>query len=167
MRAWIIVLLLIGIGIVGAWVGYWIGHALGWTTDAEFPLRIGAGPVAIGMSILVSFASVMLGVWWFVARPLRRTSRLLASGVPGHATIRRMYRTGLFTRQRDGVGRHQLAFELDVHASTGGDYTTSGFALLSETEEDSLAPGIEVDVRVDPTHPRFVAVVGPMAPSLG
>ena len=53
MKAWKIVVSLVVIGIVGAWVGYWIGHALGWTSNAEFPLRIGGGDWAIGLSGLL------------------------------------------------------------------------------------------------------------------
>lgn len=167
MRAWVIVLLLIGIGIVGAWVGYWAGHALGWSTNAEFPLRVGGGDRAILLSILVSFGSVMVGAWWFVARPLRRIRRLLASGVPGHATIRRVWRTGVYAAGRGDVGRHQLAFELEVHPDGGGDYATAALGMLSEAEEKPLRPGVEVDVRVDPAHPRSVAVVGPLVHSPG
>jgi uncharacterized membrane protein YeaQ/YmgE (transglycosylase-associated protein family) len=35
MRSWVSVLVLVVIGIVGAWAGCWIGHALGWSTNAE------------------------------------------------------------------------------------------------------------------------------------
>lgn len=165
MRAAVIVLALVAIGIVGAWVGYWIGHAFGWTTDAEFPLRIGAGAWAIGLSILVSFLSVMAGIGWFVARPLARMRRLLATGAPGHATVRRVWRTGLFMRSRGGPSRHQLGFELDVHPDDGGVYRTTATGLLDEAGEASLAPGAEVTIRYDPAHPASVAVVGPMATS--
>ena len=68
-----IVLTLVIVGIVGAWTGYWIGHALGWTTDAEFPLRIGGGDGAIALSIGVSFLSVLAGRWLLVWRHPRRT----------------------------------------------------------------------------------------------
>lgn len=47
MKAWVIVVLAIAAGIVGAWLGYWIGHALGWTTNAVWPLQIGGGDRAI------------------------------------------------------------------------------------------------------------------------
>ena len=167
MRAWMIVLVLVVIGIVGAWAGYWIGHAVGWSTDAEFPFRIGAGDRAIGLSIGVSFLSVMAGVGWFVARPLRRVRRLLATGVPGHATIRRVWRTGLYLAPRGGSGQHQLGFELEVHPDGGRDYVTTATGLLSEAEEAALTPGAEVTVRYDPVHPSSVAVVGPMATAGG
>ena len=85
MRAWMIVVALVVIGVAGAWTGYWIGHAAGWTTDAEFPLTIGGGDRAIGLSIGASFLAVMAGAGWFVARPLLRVRRLLATGAPGRA----------------------------------------------------------------------------------
>jgi len=165
MRAWVIVVMLVAIGIVGAWVGYWIGHALGWTTGAEFPLTIGAGDRAIGLSILVSFGSVMAGVGWFIARPLSRMRRLLATGATGQATVRRMWRTGLFMRSRGRVGQHQLAFELDVHPDGGTDYTASATGLLDEVQEAAVGPGMDVTIRYDPAHPMSVAVVGPLATS--
>jgi uncharacterized membrane protein YeaQ/YmgE (transglycosylase-associated protein family) len=164
MRARIVVVLLVIIGIVGAWVGYWVGHALGWTTDAEFPFRIGAGEQAIGLSILASFASVMAGLAWFVALPLVRLRRLLETGSPGHATVRRFWRTGLSTRGAGG-GRRELAFELEVHPDGGRDYPAKALGLLSEAEEAELGPGAEVVVRYDPAHPNRVAVAGPLMPS--
>ena len=164
MKAWVIVLVLIAVGVVGAWAGYWIGHALGWTTDAEFPLRIGAGERAIGLSILVSFGSVMAGIGWLVARPLYRTRRLVAAGAPGHATVRRFWRTGL-TATSAGTKQHQVAFELEMHPDDGTDYAAKALGMLDESAEAALAPGGEVAVRYDPGHPRSVAVVGPMAPA--
>jgi hypothetical protein len=162
MRAWVIIVTLVVVGVIAAWAGYWIGHALGWSTDAEFPLRIGAGERAIGLSILVSFASVMAGIGWLVARPLRRTRRLLATGAPGHATIRRFWRTGLTASGSDGT-RHQVAFDLEMHPDDGADYGASALGMLDETAEAGLSPGGEVAVRYDPRHPRSIAVVGPMA----
>jgi len=167
MKAWIIVVILVIIGIVGAWVGYWIGHALAWTADAVFPFQIGGGERAIGLSILLSFLSVMAGVWWLVARPLRRIGRMAATGTPARATIRRAWRTGLFMNRRGDSPRHQLSFDLEVHPDDGRDYATTGTGLLTEAEEASLKPGEEATVRYDPAHPRFVVVVGPMAASAG
>jgi len=167
MRAFVIVLALVVIGIIGAWVGYWIGHALGWTTNAEFPLRIGGGAWAIGLSILLSFGSVMAGVGWFVARPLRGIQRLLASGAPGHATIRKVWRTGLSRTPRGGSRQRWLGFELEVHPDGGGDYVAKANGLLSEADEAALKPGTEVAVRFDPSNRASVAVVGPMATPAG
>ena len=110
MKAFIIVIVLVIIGVVGALVGYWVGHALGWTTDAEFPLRIGGGVRAIGLSILVSFGSVMAGVGLLVARPLARVRRLAATGTEGHATIQRARRTGLFMNRRGAAPRPPVDF---------------------------------------------------------
>ena len=167
MRAWVTVLVLVVIGIIGAWVGYWIGHAMGWTTDAVWPYQIGGGDRAIGLSILVSFGSVMAGVGWFIARPLLRIRRLLATGMPGHATIRRVYRTGLLMGSAAGSNKHELGFELQVHPEVGLDYDAKALGILSEAEEAVLTPGAEVTIRYDPVHPSSVAVVGPMAPQAG
>ena len=164
MKAWMIVVVLIVVGVVGAWAGYWIGHAVGWSTDAEFPLTIGGGDRAIALSILASVGSVMAAAGWLVARPLRRTQRLMAEGFPGHATVRRFWRTGLTTSSTDGR-RHQVAFDLEMHPDDGADYPARALGMLDEAAEAALAPGGEVEVRYDPGHPRTMAVVGPMAPA--
>jgi hypothetical protein len=164
MKAWVIVITLIILGVIGALAGYWIGHAVGWTTDAEFPLRIGGGERAIGLSIVLSIGAVMAGAGWLVARPLRRTRRLIAEGVEGHATVLRFWRTGLTASGADGK-RHQVAFDLEMHTGDGGDYPAKALAMLDEAAEAGLAPGGDVVVRYDPGHPRSVAVVGPTAPA--
>jgi hypothetical protein len=164
MKAWTIVAVLIVVGVVGAWVGYWVGHAVGWSTDAEFPLTIGGGDRAIALSILASVGSVLAAGGWLVARPLRRTRHLLAEGSPGHATVRRFWRTGLMASSTDGT-RHQVAFDLEMHPDDGADYPARALGMLDEAAEAALAPGGEVEVRYDPGHPRTMAVVGPMAPA--
>jgi hypothetical protein len=166
MRAWVIVVVLVVVGIVAAWVGYWLGHAAGWTTNAEFPLQIGGGDRAILLSILLSFGSVMLGVWWLVARPLRRERRLLATGAPGHGRIVRVWRTGLLMDRGRRGREHQLAFELEMHPDGAPAYATRATRVATEDEEAILTSGTEVDVRYDPVHPASVAVVGPMATSM-
>ena len=163
MKTWKIVLVLVAIGVVGAWAGYWIGHAAGWTTNAEWPFQIGGGERAIGLSIALSFLSVMAGAGWFVARPLLRIRRLAASGSPGHATIRKVWRTGLYLVPSASSAQHQLGFEVEVHADGGQDYVTTATGLLTEADEAMLKPGAEAAVRFDPFHPSSVVVVGPMA----
>lgn len=158
MRAWVIVVLAIAAGVVGAWLGYWIGHALGWTTNAVWPLQIGGGDRAILLSILASFASVMAVAWWFVARPLRRERQLLAAGQQGHATVRKAWRTGLTARDATGKIRKQLGFELEMHPDDGAAYVVHTTDLLDAATLDAFAPGVEVNVRYDPAHPERVAV---------
>jgi hypothetical protein len=54
------VLLMVLGGIVGGWGGYWIGHLAGWSTDADWPQRIGGGTGAILLSIGLAIAGVLL-----------------------------------------------------------------------------------------------------------
>jgi hypothetical protein len=158
MKAWVIVVLAIAAGVVGAWLGYWAGHALGWTTNAVWPQQIGGGDRAILLSILASFASVMAVAWWFVGRPLRRERRLLATGRQAHATVRKAWRTGLSARDAAGKTRQQLGFELEVHPNGGGAYTVHTTDMVDAATVDAFAPGVEVNVRYDPAHPERVAV---------
>jgi hypothetical protein len=165
MRAWTTIVLLVLVGIVGALVGYWAGHFIGWSRDAEFPFRIGGGQGAILLSIGMSFLSVMAALWWLVARPLRRNRRLLANGTPEHATIVRVWRTGVTV----GIGRHhrELGFELEVHPADGAVYTTRTIGLADPAEEAMYEPATEVNVRYDPSRPTWVAVEGPVAAPTG
>lgn len=165
MRAWIIVVLAIVAGIVGAWVGYWLGHAFGWTTDAAWPLQIGGGDRAILLSILLSILSVVAVGGWFVALPMRRERRLLASGRQAHATVLRVWRTGLSARDGRGKTRKQLGFELEVHPDGRSAYTVRATDMLDAASLDAFRPGVEVDVRYDPAHPTRVAVEGLAAAS--
>jgi hypothetical protein len=160
MRAWVIVVLAIAAGVVGAWLGYWIGHALGWTTNAEWPLQIGGGDRAILLSILASFTSVMVVLGRLVAWPLRRERRLLATGRQAHATVRKAWRTGLTARDAAGRTRRQLGFELEMHPDGGAAYTVHATDMLDGATVDAFAPGVEVSVRYDPAHPKSVAVEG-------
>ena len=164
MRAWIIVVLAIAAGIVGAWVGYWIGHAFGWTTNAEWPLRIGGGDWAILLSILASMGSVAAVGGWLIARPLMQLRRLLANGRQAHATVLRVWRTGLFANGRDRRWR-ELAFDVEVHPDGGAAYRTHATGLVDPAEVDAFAPGVEVNVRYDPAKPTRVAVESLAAPS--
>jgi hypothetical protein len=159
MKAWVIVVIAVVAGIVGAWVGYWLGDALGWTTNAVWPLQIGGGDRAIVLSILLSFASVMSVVGWLVGQPLRRERRLLATGQKAHATILKVWRTGLSASGARGR-RRQLGFELEVHSGLGTAYRVRTTDMLNVAGLDAFAPGVEVDVRYDPAHPTRVAVEG-------
>jgi hypothetical protein len=165
MRAWVIVVIAIVAGIAGAWVGYWVGHALGWTTNAVWPLQVGGGDRAILLSILASFGSVMAVAGWFVARPLRRERRLLATGRQAHATVLKAWRTGLTARDAEGRTRKQLAFDLEVHPDGGPAYTVRTTDLVDASALDAFEPGVEVNVRYDPAHRTRVAVEGLALPS--
>jgi hypothetical protein len=164
VKAWVIVVIAIVAGVVGAWAGYWLGHALGWTTNAVWPLQIGGGGRAILLSILLSFASVMAVAGLLVALPLQRERRLLATGRKAHATVLRVWRTGLSARDSRGP-RRQLGFELELHSDIGTVYTVRATDMLDAAGLDAFVPGVEVDVRYDPAHPTRVAVEGLAAPS--
>ena len=160
MRGWVIVVLAIAVGIVGAWVGYWVGHALGWTTNAEWPLRIGGGDRAILLSMGLSFLSVVGAGGLLVARPMLRERRLLATGQQARATILKVWRTGLSARGVLGGTRKQLGFDLEVHPDGRAAYTVHATGFVSAVDVGAFAPGVEVNVRYDPANPTRVAVEG-------
>lgn len=47
-------------GLVGGYVGYWLGHLAGWSTDAEWPFRVGGGTGAILLSIGLAVLGVLV-----------------------------------------------------------------------------------------------------------
>jgi hypothetical protein len=159
MRAWIIVVLMVLAGIVGAWVGYWIGHFAGWSENAVWPLTIGGGTGAIVLSIALSFLSVWAVGLWLIARPLLRNRRLLTTGIKGHATILKVWRTGVSIKRLTG-NRRQVGVELEMHPANHTPYRTQTTYLADPAEEGKLHPGTEVDVRFDPSQPRSVAIEG-------
>jgi hypothetical protein len=50
-------------GVVGGYVGYWVGHLAGWSTDAEWPSRIGGGTGAIALSIGLAVLGALIAGW--------------------------------------------------------------------------------------------------------
>lgn len=60
MRSWVRVLWMVVGGFIGAYAGYWIGYLLGWSSDAEWPFRVGGGTGAILLSIAMSVLGVAL-----------------------------------------------------------------------------------------------------------
>jgi hypothetical protein len=59
-RGWVRVLMMVAVGIVTGWGGYWLGHLAGWSTDADWPVRIGAGTEAILLSVGMALAGVFI-----------------------------------------------------------------------------------------------------------
>ncbi len=47
-------------GIVGGYLGYWLGHLAGWSTNAEWPFKIGGGAGAILTSIGLALVGVLV-----------------------------------------------------------------------------------------------------------
>ena len=164
MRARTTVVVLIAVGILGAWVGYWLGHLAGWSRDAEWPFLIGSGDGAILLSIGVSFLSVMAALALLVGWPLLRERRLLREGLPGRATVLKVWRTGVST---GGLGgrRNLLGFDVEVHPDGHAAYVAHTTHLVSPTEETAFRPGVEVIVRYDPSRPTRVAIESPLTTS--
>jgi hypothetical protein len=164
VRAFVSIVVVIVAGIVGAWVGYWIGHTFGWTTNAEWPLRIGGGDRAILLSILASIGSVAAAGGWLIARPMMQLRRLLANGRRARATVLRVWRTGFFSQGGVRPWR-ELGFDLEVHADGQAPYTARGRGHVDPAAVGAFAPGVEVNVRYDPAKPAHVAVESLATPS--
>lgn len=149
---------MVGAGIVGAYGGYWIGHALGWSRDAEWPLRIGGGGAAIVLSVLTSLVCVGLAGVLATWRAQHEHRRVLAGGVPAHAVIVRVWRTGIVVKNPRGGSLSQLGFELEVLVDETPPYRVRTTKLVAGPDMATMHPGIHVDIRYDPQHPTRVAI---------
>jgi hypothetical protein len=56
-------------GVVGGYVGYWLGHLAGWSTDADWPFKIGGGQGAILLSVGLAVLGVLIVGWVTHSRP--------------------------------------------------------------------------------------------------
>jgi hypothetical protein len=128
-------------------------------------LTIGDGERAIGLRS-VSFLCVMAGLASLCCTPHAADAPPPANGRATHATVRREWRNGPTAGRllMAGEAASPVAFELEV-PDDGGDYAARALALLTDDEEAAIKLGDEVAIRVDPDHPRSVAVVGPIRPT--
>lgn len=149
-------------GIVGGWLGYWAGHALGWSVDATWPASIGGGTGAILMSMGMAVLFVAVAALAVMLVPSRRVKRVLKSGLPARATVVSAAETGAVVRIH-GVRTHQVTCLLDVHAPARPPYRARTTQFVSEVVEGALKPGAEVAVRYDPERPEHVAIDEPLA----
>jgi membrane protein YqaA with SNARE-associated domain len=58
-KAYRVLLMVVG-GILGGYFGYWLGHLAGWSTNAEWPFKIGGGTGAIAVSIGLAVVGVLI-----------------------------------------------------------------------------------------------------------
>ena len=149
-------------GVVGGWLGYWAGHALGWSENAEWPQSIGGGTGAIllsmgGAVLFVGLASLAV---FFV--PQRSVRRVLESGTTAQATVIRAAETGAVAWARAG-GKRQVRCDLEVCPPDAPPYRARTTQFVSEVVESVLQPGAEVVVRYDPQHRSHVAIDEPFA----
>jgi hypothetical protein len=75
-----------------------------------------------------------------------RAIKLNQSGVATPATIKSMSETG----KTDMGGGKEIAFEVEVRPQNGAAYTNTFTQSMQASVLESLAPGTEITVRVDP-----------------
>jgi hypothetical protein len=156
------IILVVLCGVVGGWLGYWAGHALGWSVDATWPTSIGGGTGAILMSMGMAVLFVAVAVLLVMLVPSRWVKRVLRSGLTASATVVSAAETGAVGRTH-GIRTHQVTCVLDVHGPGGRPYRARTTQFVSEVVEGALKPGAEVAVRYDPERPEHVAIDQPLA----
>lgn len=154
-------------GVVGGWIGYWLGYALGWSTDAQWPWRIGAGTGAIVLSMAMAVLGVLL-VGAVIALPPYLTERRLRAGGESiesvDATVLEGWSLGL---QANGihVHRHLYAFLVEMAMPDGSTRIAHATQWLTPEEFEGLRTRGRARALVDRDHPGRVLVTG--EPSTG
>jgi hypothetical protein len=150
------ILVMVAGGLVGGYAGYWIGHAAGWSTNADWPFRIGGGQGAILLSIGLSALGVLVAGLALAlpsvygSRSIRRAGRLIP------ATVVELWDLGFsagFSR-----GLRQVEFEVDVHLDGASSRRSHGVQWVRSSSLDRLTPGSEVMVSYDAARPTRVAI---------
>jgi hypothetical protein len=143
-------------GLVGGYFGYWIGHLAGWSTDAEWPFRIGGGNGAIALSIGLAVLGVLAVAGLLELLAARSVRKLRANGVAATGLIIDRWTLGMLR-----AGRREYGFLVETRMPDGTLALGHATEWLTADEAAALMPHREVMVRYDPTHPRRVVVVAP------
>ena len=144
-------------GIVAAWGGYWLGHALGWSSNADWPWSIGGGGAAIALSAFTAALALLMAVGVMMIQPILRSRRLARTGQPANGLVLEIHDTGLVIH-RHGTVVHQSEMELEVHPAGSDPYLAHTLDYLNDRELGHLLPGSAVALRFDPQHPKRVAI---------
>jgi hypothetical protein len=147
-------------GVVGGYLGYWLGHLAGWSTDADWPFKIGGGNGAIALSIGAAVLGVLVAGGLLALPPILTTRRLAEGGARADATIVDRWSLG------PGVsglrsGRRQYGILVEVRLPGGSLHLSHATQWLGSHEFAAMMPGRQVTVRYDPLHPDRVLVEMP------
>ena len=112
--------------------------------------------------LAIALPAIFIIVATVVILPMARQNRLMSRGRPARAVIAGLRDTGLTVNQNP-----QVRFELDVQLPDGRTYRTTTKAVVSRLITSLYIPGTEVDVMVDPRHPKRVALVDLASGSTG
>ena len=167
MRKTYRVLLMVLGGVVGGWVGYWLGAAFGWSTNAQWPWRIGGGTGAILLSMAMAVLGVVLVATAIALPPFLTERRLRAGGASidsVEATVLEGWSLGLQV-DTPHVHRHLYAFLVETRTPDGSIRIEHATQWLTIEEFNAFRSGRPVRALVDREHPGRVLVVA--APPMG
>ncbi|MFZ0323708.1 MAG: DUF3592 domain-containing protein [Actinomycetes bacterium] len=151
-----VVVLVLG-GLVGGYIGYWLGYWAGWSTNAEWPLRIGGGNGAIALSMGMAVVGVLVaGAFlrlpsWLIDRRLRN------HGEHAEATIVDRWGTGLSMRGLSSSLK-QYRVLVEVRLPDGTHRKAHSTQWLQPDEFSALQPGRQVTVHYHLRHPDRVLI---------
>jgi hypothetical protein len=146
-------------GLVGGYLGYWLGHLAGWSTDADWPLRIGGGAGAIAVSIGLAVLGVLCSLALIELVAARSVRRLRANGATATALVVDRWALGTGLRS----GRREYGFLVETRLPDGTVSLGHATEWLTTEKAAELLPHRQVAVRY---HPRRVVVEAPVSASV-
>jgi hypothetical protein len=136
----------IWIGLIGGLIGLAVALIAVLTTAGS------SGPY-ISVAMLAIFGGVFFLLFKLIIKPIINAKRLMASGLPGKATITSVNDTGVTINNNP-----QVKLTLDVKGHLGQRYTTTLRTLVSRINPFVYQPGMEVPVKIDPRNEMNVII---------
>ncbi len=137
----------------GIWIGM-IGGLIG-LAAAIFAVitTTGTSGPYISVAMLAIFGGVFFLLYKLIFKPIINAKRLMATGLPGKATITSVSDTGVTVNNNP-----QVKLTLDVKGNLGQRYTTTIRTLVSRINPFVYQPGMEVPVKIDPKNEMNVII---------
>ncbi|UCE26064.1 MAG: hypothetical protein JSW52_06775 [Candidatus Coatesbacteria bacterium] len=145
-------------------VPFWVPAVLG--PPAYEWLDTSSGPVIITIALLllpfVVGGFIFFGMFFGASAPLRRatreTRRVLATGRPAKAVVKRISESSLGATVTIN-DQPYLNLTLEIHDEYSDPYVVSFDTIVPRAEVPQVQPGAEIAVKVDPMDPEKVAIV--------
>lgn len=144
-------------GIIGGYIGYWLGHLVGWSTNADWPQRIGGGTGAVALSIAMAIVGVLLARVLLALPSILIDRRLRIKGDHAEASIVDRWSTGL-TLGALHPSTRQYGILVEVRLPDGTHRRAHATQWLRPEEFAAMIPGRQVSVHYHLRHPDRVLV---------
>ncbi|MBI5814582.1 MAG: hypothetical protein HZB29_03125 [Nitrospinae bacterium] len=120
--------------------------------DIQQIFAIVMGGAALGVILTVVFTVVVPAIVFFVIyRLIRKNREIVQNGIPGQATILKVWETGMFVNNRPRLG-----MELEVRPATGAPYRAEAKMVVTFINSAKFQPGAVIPVRISRDDPDMI-----------